>query len=428
MHDLVSDLLDVARIETGTLPVSPEPTEVAVLVDRARNAFSAGGRNNLAIDIQPGIPLVMADRRRIVQVLGNLLTNAARYSSDSSVITVAVVREDVYVAISVCDEGRGIPAESLPHLFRKFSRVQSEEQGGDTGLGLAICKGIVEAHGGRIWAESDGLGLGTRFTFTLPTIEEVVPPRAGGFVSVSTPPLQREMRGAEEQVRVLIVDDDPQTLRYVRDILAQAGYEPVVTGEPEEVLRLIEEEKPLLVLLDLMLPGTDGIELMKEIRKTADVPIIFLSAYGREDLIARAFDMGAVDYVVKPFSPTELVARIKAALRRRVISEPTEPYVMGNLTVNFAERNVTLAGRPVPLVAMEYRMLAELAANAGRVLTYEYLLERVWSETSSEDVRPMRTIVSKLRRKLGDDADNPTYIFTESRVGYRMPRSEPPSE
>ena len=293
MHDLVSDLLDVARIETGTLPVSPEPTEVAVLVDRARNAFiSAGDRNNLAIDIEPGMPLVMADRRRIVQVLGNLLTNAARYSSESSVIRVAAVREDVYVAVSVCDEGRGIPAESLPRLFRKFSRVQSEEQGGDTGLGLAICKGIVEAHGGRIWAESDGLGLGTRFTFTLPTIEEVGRTRAGGFVSVPTPPLQREMRGAEEQVRVLIVDDDPQTLRYVRDILAQSGYEPVVTGEPEEVLRLIEEERPLLVLLDLMLPGTDGIQLMKEIRKTADVPIIFLSAYGREDLIARAFDMG----------------------------------------------------------------------------------------------------------------------------------------
>ena len=132
--------------------------------------------------------------------------------------------------------------------------------------------------------------------------------------------------------------------------------------------------------------------------------------------------------MVKPFSPTELVARIKAALRRRVIPEPTEPYVMGDLTVNFAERNVTLAGRPVPLVAMEYRMLAELAANAGRVLTYEYLLERVWNETSSEDVRPMRTIVSKLRRKLGNDADNPTYIFTESRVGYRMPKGEPPSE
>ena len=114
----------------------------------------------------------MADRRRIVQVLGNLLTNAARHSPESSVIRVSAVKSDLHVAVSVADEGRGIPAERLPHLFRKFSRVQSEEQGGDTGLGLAICKGIVEAHGGRIWAESDGPGLGASFTFTLPAVGE----------------------------------------------------------------------------------------------------------------------------------------------------------------------------------------------------------------------------------------------------------------
>ena len=144
-----------------------------------------------------------------------------------------------------------------------------------------------------------------------------------------------------------------------------------------------------------MLPGTDGIELMKDILRAGDVPVIFLSAYGRDELIARAFDMGAVDYVVKPFSPTELAARIRAALRKRAASEPSEPYVLG-----------------------------DLSANAGRLLTYEHLLERVWGEKSSGDVRPMRTIVSKLRRKLGDDADNPIYIFTEPRVGYRMPKGE----
>ena len=222
-------------------------------------------------------------------------------------------------------------------------------------------------------------------------------------------------------MRVLAVDDDPQALRYVRDALASAGYTPVVTGDPEEALRLVGEEKPDLVLLDLMLPGTDGIELMKDILGAGDVPVIFLSAYGPDELIARAFDMGAVDYVVKPFSPTELAARIRAALRKRAASEP---YVLGDLTIDYAERRVTLAGRPLPLIAMEYRLLAELSANAGRLLTYEHLLERVWGEKSSGDVRPMRTIVSKLRRKLGDDADNPIYIFTEPRVGYWMPKGE----
>ena len=161
MRDLIGSLLDVARIETGTLPVSPEPVEVAVLVDRARNTFlSAGGRNALDIDLAPDLPLVMADRRRIVQVIGNLLSNAARHSPESSPLRVAAVRDGLHVELSVVDEGRGIPAERLPHLFRKFSRVEDDDQGEDTGLGLAICKGIVEAHGGRIWAESEGPGRG----------------------------------------------------------------------------------------------------------------------------------------------------------------------------------------------------------------------------------------------------------------------------
>ena len=422
MNELVSDLLDVARIETGALSVSPEPAETAALVDRARNAFrNAGGRNNLEIDVDPGLPLVSADRRRIVQVLVNLLTNAARHSPESSVIRVSAVLEGVHVAVSVSDQGRGIPAESLPGLFRKFSVAQSGEPGGDTGLGLAICQGIVEAHGGRIRAESDGVGLGARFIFTLPTVETAVS-GAASPVSVHSPGREPAEPVGPEQVRVLAVDDDPNDLRYVRDTLVQAGYRPVVTGDPEEALRLMESEKPQLALLDLMLPGADGIELMQAILAVADVPVIFLSVYGREEVVARAFEQGADDYVVKPFSPTELAARIGAALRRRVAAEPQEPYVLGDLAVDFAQRRVTLAGRQVRLTPTEYGVLAELAAHAGRVVTHERLLERVWGDRAGASLRPLRTMVGKLRRKLGEDSDNPRYILTEPRVGFRMPR------
>ena len=227
----------------------------------------------------------------------------------------------------------------------------------------------------------------------------------------------------DTEERVLAVDDDPQALRYVRDTLAGAGYRPVVTGDPEEALRLMQEERPRLALLDLMLPGADGIELMQAVRGVADVPVIFLSAYGREDLVARAFDLGAADYVVKPFSPTELVARIRAALRRREVAEPTEPYVLGELTVDYAQRRVTLAGRPVALSALEYGYWPSYPPPGGQ-LSYQHLQERVWGELDQEDLRPVRTMVGKLRRKLGDDSEYPTYIFTEPRVGYRMPRGE----
>ena len=420
MHVLISDLLDVARIETGTLAVSPEPTDVAILVGEATNGFrSGGGRHNIEIDIAPDLPWVMADRLRMVQVLGNLLTNAARHSPESSVIRVTAVGEGVHVAVSVSDHGRGIPAESLPHLFRKFSRIESQEQGGDTGLGLAICKGIVEALGGRIWAESDGPGLGARFTFTLPTVEQ------SGYVSpvASSRPSSRSARRAES-LRILAVDDDLQALRYVRDTLMRSGFEPMVTADPEEVLRLVEEYKPHLVLLDLVLPGVDGMDLMKDIAELTDVPVIFLSAYGQDKLVARAFDMGAADYMVKPFSPTELSARIRAALRRRDVPKPSEPYVLGDLTIDYDERRVTLAGRPVELTAKEYGTLAELSINAGRVLTYETLLRRVWGLDADADLRPMRTVISSIRRKLGDGAEDSKYVLTELRVGYRMPKGE----
>ena len=422
MRRLISDLLDVARIETGTLAVSPEPTDLALLVSEARNSFrSGGGRHNVQIDVAQDLPWVMADRLRMVQVLGNLLTNAARHSPESSPIQVSAERDGVNVVVSVSDDGRGIPAESLPHLFRKFSRIESEDQRGDTGLGLAICKGIVEAHGGRIRAESDGPGLGARFIFTIPTVE------ASGYVSPVVPAqlsARAARRRAAEQVRILAVDDDPQALRYIRETLSNAGYEPMVTGDAQEALRLVEEEKPRLVLLDLVLPGTDGIELMKDIAETTDVPVIFLSAFGQDRLVAQAFDMGAADYVVKPFSPTELAARIRGALRRRDMPEPSQPYVLGDLTIDYDERKVTLAGSPVELTALEYRTLAELSTYAGRVLTYERLLRRVWGMDPEADLRPMRTMIRSLRRKLGDNAENPSYIFTELRVGYRMPKGE----
>ena len=176
-----------------------------------------------------------------------------------------------------------------------------------------------------------------------------------------------------------------------------------------------------------MLSDTDGIELMRGILDISDVPVIFLSGYGRDTVIAGALQAGAADYVVKPFSPTELVARIQAALRRRlppVRVEPAEPYVLGDLTIDYAERLVTVAGRPVQLTATEYALLFELSVHAGRVLTHDRLLQRVWGSEKSSDVRVIRTHLRRLRRKLGEDAENPTYIFVEPRVGYRMAKEE----
>ena len=418
MRELIADLLDVARIESGTLSVFPKPTEVADLMSEANNAFQSGGaKHEVLIDLAPGLPLIMADRLRMIQVLSNLLANAARHSPDTFPISVSASREGILVVISVSDKGKGIPAASLPHLFRKFSRIDAEDQGGDTGLGLAICMGIVEAHGGRIWAESDGPGQGTTVSFTVPAVEQ---PENASPVRPTQPATRTSSQALKERVSILVVDDDLLALRYVRDALNKAGYTPIVTGDPQEALALMYEMKPQLALLDLMLPGIDGIELMKEILEIGAVPVIFLSAYGQDHFIARAIDMGAADYVVKPFSPTELTARIRGALRKWAGPDPLEPFVLGELVIDYATRQVTLSGERVRLTAIEYRTLVELSLSAGQVLTYEYLLRNIWDVEGHGDLRPMRTVISTLRRRLGDDADSPSYIFTEPRVGYRM--------
>ena len=416
MRGLIGALLDAGRIEAGMLSVAPEPSELAALVDRARNTFlSGGGLHNVVIDLPPDLPRVMADRRRIAQVLNNLLSNAARHSPESTPIRVEAARDGVHVAISVCDEGRGIAPELLPHLFSKYAGPAGASGGArtvtGTGLGLIICKGLVEAHGGRIRAESAGLAQGSRFTFTIPVVEDL---REGE----SADPTPRRPREPREPTRILVVDDDPLTLRFVRDTLTAAGYAPVVTGEHAELSQIIRSENPRLVLLDLMLPGTDGIALMESVPELADLPVVFISGYGRDETVAKALKAGAADYIVKPFSPTELTARVEAALRR--VARP-ESFTLGDLAIHYEARRVTIAGRETTLTSTEYELLRVLSLNAGRVVTYEALLRQIWSGRKAGDLDLVRNFVKRLRAKLGEDAANPTWVFNVRGVGYRIP-------
>ena len=411
MRGLIRDLLDAGRIDSGTLSVTTEPSEVAALVERARSTFlSGGGRHAVLVDLPAGLPPVMADRRRIVQVLNNLFANAARHAPESTPIRVAAVREDAHVAVSVSDEGSGVAPELLPHLFSKHSGGRPGATAGH-GLGLAISKGLVEAHGGRIRAESPGAGRGATFTFTLPVTGEV---GAAAAVRAAVTPTAPE---PGEPPRILVVDDDPRALRFVRDALSEAGYAPLVTGAPQELPRIIRTERPRLVLLDLMLPDADGIELMGRVPELADVPVIFISGYGRDEIVAKALEAGAADYLVKPFSPTELVARIRAALRRR---EEPEPFAVGDLAIDYAQRRVTVGGEAVDLTATEYELLRVLSLDAGRVLTFETLLRRVWGKPESAGANLVRNFVRNLRRKLGESASSPTWLLSERGVGYRM--------
>ena len=393
MQGLISDLLDAGRIDSGTLSVDPQPSHVANLVDQARRTFSERRERvqSVQIDLPPDLPRVMVDARRIVQVLTNLLTNAARHSPVSSPIQVSAVLDELHVAVSVGDEGRGIAPEVLPHLFKKRSLLAGQSEGrglGGSGLGLLISKGLVEAHGGRIWAQSPGLDQGSRFTFTVPVAAGLDGPVGSGAPTSRS----RSSRNGDESACILVVDDDPNTLRLVRDTLVAAGYATVATGDPRELSRLIRAERPKLVLLDLMLPGTGGMELMEHVPELAEgeVPVIFISAYGGDETVAKALTMGAVDYVVKPFSPTELTARVQAgpskASRARAVRAARSRHRLRGSTGDRGGR----AGEADPdRVRVAESVLAQRGACPHVRLAHSPGVERAgeWWRRGREDIR-----------------------------------------
>ena len=426
MRDLINDLVDVTQIETRTLSVTLQPTDVLELVEQARDAFLRDRvvAHDIVLDISPGLPRVAADRPRVFQVLSILLANASERSAESSAIRVSASRGDTYVAIMVEGDGGGSAIDSTASSSEGVFLTQGEGTAGNAlgdHLNLAICKGIVDAHGGYLTIENGGSGGGFRCTFTIPLADET----EQSAENRSTQPdvlLRRSLGG---QPRVLAIDEDPETLRYIRDSLGEAGFATVVSGDTDELERVLELEQPHLVLMTLTMPWTHGSQLMERVGRISDAPVIFVYGNGSAHSTERAFELGAADYLVKPFTQTELVARVRGALRRRqgsapASNQPSEPFALGDLSIDYAQRIVTVAGRAVQLTPTEYKLLVEFSVNAGRVLTHEQLLRLVWGPLYESDVRVIRTHVKALRYKLGDDARCPLYIFTERHVGYRM--------
>jgi two-component system KDP operon response regulator KdpE len=227
------------------------------------------------------------------------------------------------------------------------------------------------------------------------------------------------------RARILVCDDEQQILRALRVILRDAGFEAVPASTGEEALDAAAVSRPSAAILDLVLPDIDGVELCRRLREWSDMPIILLSAVGEEDAKVRALAAGADDYVTKPFSPRELIARLEASLRR-VGPEREDPLITaGDLTVDLASRTVTLAGREVHLTPTEFDLLRLLARNRGRLMTHRELLTSVWGPGYADDTQVLRAHIANLRRKIepADEtggASGHRYIRTDPGVGYRF--------
>jgi two-component system KDP operon response regulator KdpE len=223
--------------------------------------------------------------------------------------------------------------------------------------------------------------------------------------------------------RILIVDDELSILKFVRSNLEDRGYKVISATNGEEALHLIERDLPDLIILDIMMPQTDGLEVCRRLREWSQIPIIMLSARGGEKDKVKCLDLGADDYIVKPFGTSELIARIGAVLRRTRaadVSPAATAVTSGDLVINFARRQVVSAGMEMKLTPTEYALLQELALNAGKVLTHKHLLRKIWGPEYREEREYLHVFVRRLRSKLEPDPNNPRYILTVSGVGYRF--------
>jgi CheY-like chemotaxis protein len=292
---LIRDLLDISAIEGGHFSIEKQridTTSMLLAAIESQQGLAASASVILASDLSPDLPPVEADEERILEVLENLVGNAVKFTMAGGTVTVGAAARSDELLLWVKDNGPGIAAELLPHLFDRFWQASKRDRRG-AGLGLTICRAIAEAHGGRIWAEST-LGEGTTVYFTIP---------AGGRARQPQP---------TSVANILLVDDRPENLLSLKAILERPDYRLVTASSGEEALSLALRQPFAVALIDVAMPGMDGLEVavhMKELERSRDIPIIFITAFGDDPQeIHRAYSAGGADYLVKPLD-TEIVRK-----------------------------------------------------------------------------------------------------------------------
>ena len=422
MRELIADLLEYGRIATGTLELSPFPIHVSTLIEqgceRFRNEF---GIQSIKVDLNANLPQVYVDPSRIKQIIDILLRVAANFSQPLDVIEFTATHVDAHVSVRLHARNWNISQEQIPHLFQRYTLPEGDEDdlsSNHTRIDLAICRGLVEANGGRIWAESDTSIGGTQITFSLPLVSD------GSNVGVATP-ATRSRTGAvtdtATSTQVFVINATPYMHRYIQESLTIPEFETLFVEDDDQLIDQIDSFNPSLVLLDLQQHSFAPREKISEISGMTDAPVIFIAHYGTDDTVVKALGAGAVDYLVHPFSRSELIARVRGALRRQGSSTP---FVLNELEIEYDERKVVVEGVQVDLTATEYELLRVLSVNAGRVMNYNMLLRQVWGKrnTGPDDPKAVRAVVKRLRNKLSDDAAMPKYVRNERGVGYFIPR------
>lgn len=435
LYDVLNTLLDVWRLDSGAQTLRLSHVHIGELlrqlVERWQKHFP---HHTFLLKVPHAVPVVACDAVRLEQAFNALFNNAIIYSPSGSTITVQLESNDIEIRISIADQGIGIASEYLDRIFERFYRIsQSDESSNGSGLGLAVARATFEAHGGKIWADSAGPGQGATFYCTLPFAGRVSPVHSERSTSTATisasGPLALPVASStgslkHERAYVLVAESDLRLTRYLRANLEEHSYRVQAVNSGVQFLRQLDLEEPDIIMLSTRLTDISGLELLQRLREFSHTPVIILSDNCDEDDRVRLFDLGADDLVLKPFGIKELLARVRALLRRQPvpIEQTTNQaiFTTGDLTIDYAQHLVLVQGRPVQLSRTEYKLLSTLAHNVGLVLTHEVLLERVWGPEYNREVDFIWVYISRLRRKIEPDPRHPRYILTVPDVGYKL--------
>jgi two-component system alkaline phosphatase synthesis response regulator PhoP len=409
--------LALTRVETGHLGLRPEPCSPESLISEAIERVEGSiGAGRVDVQLPEDLPELRADPDRVEEVIINLLDNAARYAPEDENILVEARVEGSMVVVSVTDRGAGVPEEDQELIFEKYESADDTRDG--SGLGLYISRKIVQAHGGQMWLESPppDMEQGARFSFTLPVM-----PKQDVEVE---PRLEREPRVEQapsgDGERVLVVEDESDFQALLRTILSKEGFQVEVAPEGTTALDVVQTMPPDVILLDWMLPGMDGINICRNIRRWSDAPILMVTSKSGQDDLIEALDAGADDYITKPFKAPELVARLRALLRRGGPKSEEAPnrFSERGLLINFDAQEVWLSGNRLDLTPTEYDLLVYLARHKGQVLTYQQLLDHLYGHEGQRSRHDLFVHISRLRKKIEPDSENPEFIITRWGVGY----------
>jgi DNA-binding response OmpR family regulator len=421
---IVENVLEMGRLEKE-IQLYRRPTRLASLVQRVLQDFSFHPtRCEFIHNVPVDLPMIAIDPLRIERVLRNLIENSVKFSPQGGRIRV-FARLEERIEIGVEDQGIGISPEHLPHIFERFYQAgQPETRKEGIGLGLYIARELIHAHGGQMWATSQ-LGEGTTLYFALPLDGSVPAPKnnLAAIGHTTTTPNNLPGRGYPkgERPTILIVEDDQLMLQLLDKSLTAQGFKIVSTSFGNEAIGLVQIEKPDLVLLDLILPDVDGLIVCEQVRQFSNVPIIIITRRKTEPCKLRALALGADDYLIKPFSNQELLARLRAVLRRAQAfpkKETPKRLKFGDLEIDRVRCEVRTPHGVVRLTPTEHSLLCHLASNAGHVLTHQQLLTKVWGYECDQQTQYLWVNISRLRKKIEPDPDQPYYILTEPGVGY----------